>query len=125
MSVLLDTSVVIDVLRGLPAALRFAGRLADVPFCSEVTRVEVLRGVRSGERNHTSRYLGSLRWLSVDGPIAERAGQLGRTWRRSHVGLSTPDLIVAASAQELGADLVTCNVKHFPMFQGLEPPYCD
>ncbi len=46
----------------------------------------------------------------------------GRTWRRSHL-LATTDLVVAATAQEFGAHLATSNIKHFPMFDGLVPPY--
>jgi len=123
LSVLLDTSVVIDILRASPAALRFARSLEEVPTCSEITRVEVLRGLRSGERSATERFFGSLRWVGLDEAIARRAGELGRTWRRGHPGLSTPDLIIGATAQELGLALATCNVKHFPMFRGLRAPY--
>lgn len=123
MSVLLDTSVIIDVLRGLPAALRYTASLEEVPACSEVTRVEVLRGVRSGERSSTERLFRSLRWAGVDEAIARRAGEMGRAYRRSHTGVSTPDLIIAATAEELGLELATLNVKHFPMIIGVRPPY--
>jgi hypothetical protein len=57
-SVLLDTNVLIDYLRGLPAAGRYIDGLAAVPTCSEVTRVEVLSGM-----------------------IAATAQQLGSPWR--------------------------------------------
>lgn len=123
MTALLDTSVVIDLLRGYEPALRFAENLDEVPSCSELTRVEVLRGLRSSERAPADRLLRSVRWTDVDEPIARRAGELGRRWRRSHSGLSVADLIIAASAEELGAELATCNVRHFPMFPGLRPPY--
>jgi predicted nucleic acid-binding protein len=33
------------------------------------------------------------------------------------------DYIVAATALELEADLVTGNIRQFPMFAGLEPAY--
>lgn len=125
MTALLDTSVVIDLLRGHAPALRFAEGLEDVPICSEVTRVEVVRGLRSSERGAADRLLRSLRWAEVDEPIARRAGELGRRWRRSHDGLSVADLIIAAAAEELDAELATCNVRHFPMFAGLRPPYAS
>ncbi|MGH2711098.1 MAG: type II toxin-antitoxin system VapC family toxin [Actinomycetota bacterium] len=123
MSVLLDTSVVIDLLRAFPAALRYSRTLDDAPVCSEITRVEVLRGVRSAERASTRRFFQTLGWVALDEPIARRAGEMGRAWRRSHPGISTADLVIAASAEELGVDLVTLNVRHFPMFKGLRPPY--
>ncbi len=123
MSVLLDTSVVVDILRGLPEALSFAGSLEAVPTCSEITRVEILTGMRTGERGSTERLFRSLAWFGLDEGIARRAGALGRSWRRSHPGIGTSDLIVAATAEALGLRLATLNVKHFPMFRGLRAPY--
>jgi hypothetical protein len=122
-SVLLDTSVIVDILRAFDPALRYARSLEDVPTCSEITRVEILRGLRSRERGPTERLFATLRWIDVDEPIARRAGELGRMWRRSHPGISVPDLVIAATASELGAELATLNVRHFPMREGLEPPY--
>ena len=125
MSVLLDTSVVIDILRGHPAAHAYADSLEAIPTCSEITRVEVWRGVRSEQRRMTERVLGSFQWTGLDETIARRAGELGRTWRRSHPGIATADLIIAATAEELGMDLATLNIKHFPMFKDLRAPYRD
>ena len=84
--------------------------------------MEVLRGVRRPERDATEALMRSLRWVGVDEQIARRAGDLGRTWRRSHA-LSTVDLVIAATAQELGTKLATSNTRHFPMFAGLKRPY--
>ncbi len=123
MSTVIDTSVIIDILRGLPAAVDFVERLEDVPACSEITRVEVIRGLRSAERVPAERLLQQLRWVALDEPIARRAGELGREWRKSHPGISSPDLVIAATAEQLGANLATGNVKHFPMFKSLQPPY--
>lgn len=120
---LLDTSVVVDILRGLPAALDYALTLEQPPTCSEITRVEVLRGIRSHERAVTEQFFSTLRWVGVDETIARRAGQLGRRLRVSHPGIGTSDLIIAATAEELGLTVATGNLKHFPMFSGLRPPY--
>jgi predicted nucleic acid-binding protein len=62
-------------------------------------------------------------WIPVDESVARRAGDLGRRWRRSHPGIGVADLAIAATAEELGADLATRNLKHFPMFEGLRAPY--
>jgi predicted nucleic acid-binding protein len=120
--IVLDTTVLIDLLRGNAPALSYLTSLRDIPACSEVTRVEVLRGVRHREGEATERLMRSLRWIAVDELIARRAGILGRRWRRSH-HLATTDLIIAATAQELAAELATSNVRHYPMFEGLRPPY--
>ena len=123
MTMLFDTSIVIDLLRGFPAALAFARGLDGLPSCSEITRVEVLQGLRSGERRMTERLFETIGWVGVDEPIARRAGEIGRTWRRSHLGIATADLIIAATAEALGLELATLNIRHFPMFEGLRPPY--
>ena len=120
--ILLDTTVLVDALRGHRPALDYLKGLDEPPACSELTRVEVLRGVRRPERDATEALMRSLRWVGVDEQIAQRAGVLGRTWHRSHA-LSTVDLVIAATAQELGAKLATSNTRHFPMFAGLKRPY--
>lgn len=128
MSTLLDSSIVIDVLRGVPSALRYIHALDDLDdllACSEITRVEVLRGIRSNERSSTERLFRTFYWIGINERVARRAGELGRAWRRSHPGISTPDLVIAATAQELGLELATRNVKHFPMMRDLHPPYED
>ena len=51
------------------------------------------------------------------------AGELGRRFRRSHGALGVADLLIAASAERLRVPLATLNVRHFPMFEGLEPAY--
>lgn len=119
----LDTTVVVDALRDHQGALAFLRAEKARPSASEVTRVETLRGLRSHERAATERFFSLIDWHPVDEPIARLAGDLGRTYRRSHDGLSVADLIVAATAKHLGAKLLTSNVKHFPMFPKLKPPY--
>lgn len=123
MTVLCDTTVIIDLLRGIQPAVAWASSLSGRPTCSEVTRVEVLRGMRTHERRATERLLGAMSWIPIDEVIARRAGELGRTWRRSHQGIASADLIIAATAEELGMELATLNVRHFPMFRGLTAPY--
>lgn len=123
MSALLDTSVVIDVLRAHPAAAAYVKSLTSVPTCSEITRVEVVRGLRSRQRGTAEALFRTLDWAILDEVIAQRAGELGRTYRRSHSGLSSVDLVIAATAQEIGLPLATMNLKHFPMFKGVRRPY--
>ena len=97
--------------------------VTDVPVCSEVTRVEVVRGLRSAERSRTEQLFQAIRWVPVDESIARRAGALGRRWDKHRPGISLADLVVAATAVQLDTELATTNVRHFPMFERLEPPY--
>ena len=41
----------------------------------------------------------------------------------SHPGVDPVDYVIAAMAERLDARLWTRNVRHFPMFAGLESPY--
>ena len=88
-----------------------------------VVRVEILAGARQAEEEAIDELLGELRWLEVSIPLADSAGRLASTYRRTHSGVDTVDYLVAASALELGADVLTQNVKHFPMFPSLRPAY--
>lgn len=125
MSAVLDTTVLIDVLRGYDRAVDYVLTLDDVPTCSEITRVEILRGLRSEERRPAERLFQRLHWVTVDESIARSAGEFGRTIRRSHSGIGVADLIIAATAEQIDLPLATTNIRHFPMFKGLRPPYRD
>lgn len=120
---MLDTSVLIDVLRGDERAVEFLAGLDSVPLCSEISRIEVLRGVRTAERRAVSKLLLEIEWLAVDERVANLAGDLGRTWRSSHPGIDMADLAIAATAELSAAPLATTNTKHFPMFADLARPY--
>jgi len=120
--VVLDTSILIDLLRGHPQAVDYLNGLDAVPACSEITRIEVLRGMRSSERSATETLFQALDWVPVDEGLSRRAGHLGRRWRQSHT-LSSADMAIAATVDELDSELATRNVRHFPMLEGLRPPY--
>ena len=40
-----------------------------------------------------------------------------------HSGIGVVDYLLAAAAVELGGVVATSNIRDFPMFPGLEPPY--
>jgi predicted nucleic acid-binding protein len=123
---LLDSVVLIDHLRGDRRATDLMVRLRsedDELWSVTVVRTEVLGGRRPGEERATMLLLGALHWLEVDRDLADRAAALMRRYRRSHAGIGITDYLLAASAEVLGAELVTLNVRHFPMFPDLEPAY--
>lgn len=126
MRVLVDTSILIDHLRGhanATKALNEAAARGDELWSVVIVRTEVLAGMRPSEQAATFTLLNALHWLDIDTAIADRAGELARTFMRSHPGVDTSDYLIAAAAERLGADLWTLNVKHFPMFGDLRPPY--
>ena len=122
---LVDTDVLIAHLRGVEAArgwLVDARRRGPV-LLSAVGVVEVLGGMRSVERHDVRRLLQPLRVVEVTREVAEEAGALQRAYRRSHSGISLADYVVAATARLRGLEPATLNVRHFPMFEGLQPPF--
>jgi predicted nucleic acid-binding protein len=122
---LVDTSVLIDYLRGRQEAAGVLEREREKePLqASEITRLEVLAGMRPREEQETRKLLSTLRWHPVDAEIAEKAGELGRACVPSHGGIDGADLAIAATALLLNARLLTMNVRHFPMLPDLRPAY--
>ena len=123
MTVLLDTSVLIDFLRRREEAVRFVGSLSAPPLSSEICRVELLQGLRQDEHDAAAELAALVDWVPVVEPISVRAGELGRLWRPGYSGIGAADLVIAATAELTAATLATLNVRHFPMFEGLRPPY--
>lgn len=123
----LDTSVLIDHLRGRgPGATRLladATRRGDELWSSQVVRAELLAGMRPDEEPATRDLIETITWVDIDAASAEDAGAIGRRYLRSHQGIGIADLILAGLAQRLRAELKTTNVKHFPMFEELKPAY--
>lgn len=115
--VLLDTTVLIDVLRGRPVLnrLRLLHEQADVAATSAVNVEELVRGLRPAEQAAADRLLDGLIVVPLDRVSGERAG----SWRRDYAGrgttLSQADCLVAAGALSVGGRLATGNPRHFPM----------
>jgi predicted nucleic acid-binding protein len=123
LKVVLDTSVLVDHLRSSQPAAEYLAGLRDRPSSSEVSRIEVIQGLRSAERRAAEKLFALIDWVPVSEAVARRAGDLGRRWRRSHSGIGVADLAIAATVEQIDGRLATRNVKHFPMFEGLRAPY--
>ncbi|MDA8185603.1 MAG: PIN domain-containing protein [Acidimicrobiales bacterium] len=123
---LLDTSVAIDHLRGVQPAVALLQRLVDAEepvISSEVVRFELLAGVRTKEIEALEQFFSVVTWVPVDESISRAAGELARKHRRAYGGIDDADYLIAATALLLDADLMTMNVRHFPMLAGLRPAY--
>jgi predicted nucleic acid-binding protein len=125
-TVLIDTSVLIDHFRGNTAArdaLEQVVTRGDRLAASVVVKVEILAGMRPDEERPTRRLLDAVEWFAVNDPISEQAGELANRFLPSHPGVDPVDYIVAATAIVHGASLWTQNLRHFPMFPDLRAPY--
>ncbi len=123
---LVDTTIAVDHLRGTPAATELLVDLTaagEMLVASEMTRFELLAGVRRDELDDLEVFFSSVAWAPIDREISRTAGRLAQGLRRSHSGIDDADYLIAASAIVLQADLLTTNARHFPMFEGLRSPY--
>jgi predicted nucleic acid-binding protein len=124
MSRLFDSTILIAHLRGDERATSL---LLETPraerLVSVLSRVEIEGGMRSAERQEVATLFSFLRMKPVTDEIARRAGGHLRTYRSSHQGVDLVDYVIAATAEHFKADLVTLNVKHFPMVADLRPPW--
>lgn len=117
MSLLLDTTVLIDALRGYPAAgrLRELHSSGEVPWICAINVEEVMRGALAEEETTVSRFLSGFRLAPLGRAEGERAGRWRREHARAGITLSQADCLIAAAAVGVGAGLASGNPKHFPM----------
>lgn len=113
----LDSTVLIDFLRGRPAvarvkALRTAG---DVAGTTAINVEEIIRGLRPAESGAAEQLFDGLVVL----PIEARAGRRAGEWRREFAARGvTPwqgDCLIAAATVVHGGRLATGDPKVFPM----------
>ena len=121
---IVDSNVLVDAIRNRQPALRFLDAAADAGalWSSVLVRSELWVRSRPGEDDRMEELIGRIAWHDVTPSIADHAGRLGAPYRLTH-HIGVVDLIIAATTIELGGDVATLNVRDFPMFPGLQPPY--
>ena len=86
----LDTSVLIDHLRGRSRAavelIPNAIDRGDELWSSYIVRAELLAGMRAEEEGPTRDLMRLISWSEVDETVSEASGALGRRYLRSHPG---------------------------------------
>jgi predicted nucleic acid-binding protein len=121
MKIIIDSSIIIDYLRGgtkWHSFLKEAPRNAEL-FLPTIVIFELFSGQSS--KNSTARkdilhLLQQFTFIELTETIAITAGDLYRQFGK-HIGVS--DYIIAASALELNASIVTLNKKHFEQITNL------
>lgn len=120
---LIDTDIFVDFLRGDNQAVAFLTENKNRIIISSIVLAELYAGVQG---NDELAELDSLPQLfpiqDVSADIARTGGLFRKQYGKSH-GVGLADALLAATAKIQGIALKTLNVKHYPMFSGLEPPY--
>ena len=79
--------------------------------------------MRDTETRATYRLLDLLGWVPVDDALADAAGELARTFLPAYRGIVTTDFVIAATAVGNRGRLLTQNIKHFAVIDGLRRAY--
>jgi len=114
---LLDSTVLIDALRGRSAAARVAGlrRTGVEPWVCAISVEEIWRGLFPSEEAVATRLFRGLRLAPLGVAEGVRAGTWRRDLARTGVTVHQADCLIAAAAVGIGASLATANVDDFPM----------
>jgi predicted nucleic acid-binding protein len=114
----LDSTFVIDHLRGDPAAVERWHRIFEVgesPFVGEVTVCEVRTGLRESDEPYLAAFLEPVEFVQP-GPLhAMTAGRWRASARARGWTLSLPDALIAACADSLDAVILTRNTRDFAL----------
>ena len=124
---LLESTVLVDLSRQDESARAYvdAERKAGVIKVPIVSNMELIIGCRNkAEVQKTERFLADYDVLDITPLIGRKAYELIVRFNKSH-GLAIPDALIAATALVENAVLVTSNIRHFSMIDGLqlEEPY--
>lgn len=116
--VLLDSTFVIDHLRGVPAAV--AGMAAifengDEPYVTEVVVCEVRAGLRAEDERHLVALLEPIEFVQPVPDHALTAGRWRAELRTRGRTLSLADALIATAADSLGAVVLTRNIRDFAL----------
>lgn len=118
MNYLLDSTVVIDWLNGVPQA---ADLLNDLAVAGHVLALnaagvaEIYSGLAEDETSAADRLVDNCEYWDLNLDDASLAGRYRYIYARRGITLSVPDTLMAAQSVNRDATLVTGNIKHFPM----------
>lgn len=118
MTVLLDTTVLIDVLRNKRNRRALLAELVESGHTLATAAInigEVYSGMRPEEQAQTDVFLNSLECYPLTAATARRAGSLKFEWAQKGQTLTLADMIVAATSLEHNLTLMTDNRKDFPL----------
>ena len=115
-TVLIDTDVAIDFLRGIPYTQPLlAGLWANGQAAISVLSVyELTAGMKESEKAATHNFIDACEVEQVTSEIAIKAGELYQRYRSKGITLTSLDCLIAATALVKEYKIATRNVKHYP-----------
>ena len=118
MRLMLDSTFLIDHLRGNPDAIdRFTSMFAsgDEPLVNAVVVCEVASGLRPEHERALVGILVAIEFVQAGQQAARDAGAWRLAAQRRGVSLGLADALIAAEAHHMGAAVLTRNVRDFEL----------
>jgi predicted nucleic acid-binding protein len=118
MNLVVDSSFVIDHLRGDPTARARWQRVfeeGENPFVTEIVVCEVRAGLRESDAHHLSAFLQPIEFVQPGPDGAMLAGRWRYEAHEQGRQLSLGDALIAAAAEAIRAAVLTRNVRDFAL----------
>lgn len=115
-TVLIDTDIAIDYLRGNADAKTLVFSLLDndAGYLSILSVYELFAGMRDNEKDDTENFINACNIESVTIETAKRAGELYRKYRVQGITLTSLDCLINATAIIKKHKIATGNKGHYP-----------
>lgn len=116
---LIDTNILVWIIRGDKWYVRWFAELKEdgsvTLSISTITIAEIYKNVFPIEIVRTERIIEDFIHLDVTPRIAKEAGFYWKDYSKKIEKMNILDCIIAATAKEHKASLITLNIRHFPM----------
>lgn len=120
---LIDTDVLIEYLRGNARAAEFLETLEGDLIVSAISVAELFYGVQdSDEMEALDQFMLAFQVASIDDGLVKEGGLIRQKYHPSH-GVGLADALIAATAIDRGAELITFNIRHYPMVEEVGLPF--
>lgn len=115
-TVIVDTDIVIDYLRGVQYASELMLALWDgnTAYLSILSVYELYAGMRENETEATENFVNACIIEPLSLEITRRAGEIYRLYRKEGITLTSIDCLVNATALVKGHKIATRNKDHYP-----------
>ncbi len=118
MRLMLDSAFLIDLMNGSPEAIARQARMYEVgddPLVNEIVVCEVRAGLQGDGVRRLERLLGPIEFVQPGPETALLAGAWRRDAHERGRRLSLPDALIAATAHDTDAAVLTRNVRDFAL----------
>jgi len=117
--VLLDTNILIEILKGNDATISKIEALEAKLSISSISVMELYYGaLNKAELGKLEKFVSLFSIIELNETISKKATMLVKRYAKSHT-LDIPDSLIASTALTLNAKLVTYNTKDFKYIDGI------